>query len=131
MFTEMMPMGGGGGDSSFNAVSGSGTDGTAKTDLVIHTGLSEVHKFVFITHTDGANPTYGSTFIDDSYDANEQLSAFTYSNNTYVSRFSFPYTSTNNTGYSIIRNFNDNGVAGDVRVMYSANGSGEYEWFAI
>ena len=127
MFTEMMPMGGGGGDSLFNAVSRTGT-ATAKQEITIETGLSEVHAFVLISFIDATNDTYCVTCYDDSYDASHQLTYANYANTNYPSFLAYPYTSSpGNVAYSVIKQIN----GGDVDIVFSANGSGVYKWFAI
>lgn len=127
MFTEMMPMGGSGGDSSFNAVSGDGT-ATAKQEITIETGLSEVHAFVLISFIDATNDTYCVTCYDDSCDTSHQLTYAVFANTNYPAFLAYPLTSAlGNVAYSAIRQIN----GGDVDVVFTANGNGTYKWFAI
>ena len=132
MFQEMMPMSSGGGDSLFNAVSGDGT-ATAGEILTISTGLDEIHQFVILTFVDGATyDTFAVTAYDVDAYSDKQLAYGYYGGQNYSALGNVPMSGAIANGVpSAIHSVGYDGVAGDVRIRYSDQGSGSYKWFAI
>lgn len=99
MFTEMMPMGGGGGDSSFNAASGeSDTITGASETITINTGLSEITRFFAYFYCDAWNPNYFEyIFYDKDHSTTNYIGAVNYGSSNFgqlsVSLGSYPHAS--------------------------------------